>query len=491
MKTISLFRVAIVSLVVLFIQNVDCRVTKSTTMPAKVFAVNTKAVEVSTTEVVAEVDLAKQFVETQLIVKNAQTDINTARELLLADNNDDEKNTQKIIDLIMAKTFAEQKLMTLNDALAKKVEANITQEGYVSKFVTGAKNVGFTIAGYLSAGTGTPEQKETARMITKGLVEQEVMITQKYALLQKNLSADDQAQLKSRYDAIIVQLEAAIYEQQLISGDSRNSMIKRGLLLGAAAAGTAAVGLMLKDKYFMDEQAPATETSEQEIIAPQEEQTMVPMMVEASTVSTSRKPVSRSAMEREAQEYARQTSVPYRVGTWIKEAPGKAYDAATDFGSQIRAGFERGADREDYMEETYGTAAGEYLKDAYGKVKDAAVKAYDTAKDYLTSSGQPAQNPEDVEGFVAQDYQPVADYFTAPGESAQNPEDVEGFVREDYAPLAYTRAGSAAYGTAYKANAKLRELAGRPLPSVAKVQQPVVAESKVAQPEAIEETEQN
>ena len=42
----------------------------------------------------------------------------------------------------------------------------------------------------------------------------------------------------------------------------------------------------------------------------------------------------------------------------------------------------------------------------------AAAKRAGQVKDYFTSPGQPAQKPEDIEGFVAEDYASLVDKET-------------------------------------------------------------------------------
>ncbi|HLW72754.1 MAG TPA: hypothetical protein VKR54_01765, partial [Candidatus Babeliales bacterium] len=86
--------------------------------------------------------------------------------------------------------------------------------------------------------------------------EQQARITQIYGtLLKTDLTSSEQVQLKGRYEAVIAQLNDAIYEQQLITGDVMST--QRKILLGAAAAGTAA-GLVLARQYFSTSDAAET-----------------------------------------------------------------------------------------------------------------------------------------------------------------------------------------------------------------------------------------
>jgi hypothetical protein len=154
--------------------------------------------------------------------KNAIEIIDNAREHLLNKDTtqlEDLQNIKIIIEHHKATLMAAQKLEKIRDEIAKKVEKGIVAEGYWDKFVAGVKNVGAGIVSFFTAGTGTEEEKRRARSIIGWLTFEKRQAADKYLLLQKDLTAVEKAQLKSRYDAVIAQIEVAIYEQQIITGD--------------------------------------------------------------------------------------------------------------------------------------------------------------------------------------------------------------------------------------------------------------------------------
>lgn len=439
MKNINIFRVIMVALLALSAQQVHCARTSSVVAKQAAVAINTGVGQ--------DLALATTFAESELIVKKATENMNAARESLLSKSTtqaEDAQNVKIIIEQNYAIVMAKQKLEKMRDELAQKIEKDVAPEGYWSKFVAGAKNVGSGIASLFATGTGTEEEKETARQVIKGLTEQEVKVTEKYALLQKDLPLAEQAQLKARYEAIVAQFEAALYAQQLITGDMKSSMIKRSLLLGAAAAGTVAAGVMLKNKYFGAEELPSLQESDASVDRLTQEGRKAEGFVREDYAkgfealrsgATSLGKNVREAMERGADEedYIEKTYGPaatkyinQKIGeskqfasdfyeaattpsfqkegeeegfttTDYQQAAGAMRGGAASLGQRIRGSLERGADEEDYMEKTYGPTATKYIQDKYTAVKD-----------YFTSPGQPAQNSDDVEGIITlKDLEPL------------------------------------------------------------------------------------
>src|SRR5579863_8368526 len=240
-------------------------------------------------------ELAKAVVATEDIIAGAQMAINEARGSLFScyggscsTGKEDKKNVSTIIAQNAIIVQAEQKLKKMTDTFIKKAEAELIEEGFFSKLVTGIKNFAAKIIAPFRVGYGkTEEGKENAPEIIKGLEEQQARITQIYGtLLKTNLTGSEQAQLKSRYEAAIAQLNDAIYEQQLITGDVMST--QRKVLLGAAAAGTAA-GLALAKQYF----STSEEINQQPIVTP----TVEPIAVEPTTVESTIEPIVAPAVE--------------------------------------------------------------------------------------------------------------------------------------------------------------------------------------------------
>lgn len=274
MKFISILRLIILSIMINSMHQIHCA--RATQYPLKN---ESNAQAVQTIATIAKVEegnmgeLAKTFAETQLIIEKATNLMNRAYDLLLSKGStqeDDFKNVKIIIEQNQAIVIAQQKLEKMQNTVAKTVEEKIIPEGYWNKFVAGVKNIGSNIAALFSAGTGTEEEKTTARLIIQGLNEQEAKITKKYALeynnlvtsafmQQTNLTGPEQVQF--RYNAIIKQIEATIYEQQIITGE-KSSTIKRNLLLGAAGAAAILGGIMLKSKYFQEKTEKENEKEE-------------------------------------------------------------------------------------------------------------------------------------------------------------------------------------------------------------------------------------
>jgi len=243
--------------------------------------------------------LAATYVESDFIIAAAADHIKAAHELLFSKDTtiaEDVKNTNTIIVQSKVIVLAQQKLEKTQDIVAKKVETEVAPESYWSRFVAGVKNVGSGIVGFFTPGKGTDEEKAIAHLMVKILTEQEVKIAEKFALLQQNLNEAEKIALKQRYDAVVTQIEAAIYEQQTIIGDVKSGMIKRGLLLGAAAAGTAATGMFIKDKYFTEDESimsriktAAEKTDIQKAIAEGRAERQAPTVQDFQTVFTDKK----------------------------------------------------------------------------------------------------------------------------------------------------------------------------------------------------------
>jgi hypothetical protein len=221
MQIMSIVRLATLSLLTMFIQQIYCaRTSVAAQSPAKV-AVQ-KIVDTAIAVEQSEGGLAIAFAEFNRIIKKSIEIMDNARESLLNKDTtqaEDLLNVKKIIEQNKTIIMVQQKLEKMRDEIAKNVEKGIVSEGYWGKFVAGAKNFGSGIASFFTPGIGTEEEKATARLMIKGLTDQEVKITEKYALLQKDLTAAEKVQLKSRYDAVIAQIEAAINEQKEITGD--------------------------------------------------------------------------------------------------------------------------------------------------------------------------------------------------------------------------------------------------------------------------------
>lgn len=400
MKVMNIVQLALLSLVAIFMQSVDCRtIGKSPVETVQKVAATTAQIEQENMG-----ELAVAFAESKVIIGKATEAMNNARELLLskdATQADDLRNVKTIIEQNKIMVLAQQKLEKMRDDIAKKVEKEVVEQGYWNRFVAGVKNVGSNIASFF---TRTEEEKATARLIAKGLTDQEVKITEKYALLQKNLEDTQKAQLKGRYDAIIAPMEAAIYEQEVITGDAKSSMIKRGLLLGASAAAGSMIGtipgimvsdMMLK-KYF---------GKEGEIGKKGEE-------IEEEKPEIFGKSIIEQQRERKAPTFG---EIGTAVGQRLKEAAQK-----TDVSEAMRK------EREARAVPTVGEMWG-------------------AAKEYFTGPGQPAQKEEDIEGVTLKDLLALKNYIVDRISKALSVESevaerlaeesglLEGFAAEDYA----------------------------------------------------------
>jgi hypothetical protein len=397
MKILSILRLATLSLLMIFMQQVHCARNVGAQSPAEAAVqkiVNTAAVAVEQ----EKGELAIAFVESNLIIKKSTEIMDNARELLLNKDTtqlEDLQNIKTIIEHNKAIVMAQQKLEKMRDEIAKKVEKDIAPEGYWGKFVAGAKNFGSGIASFFTPGIGTEEEKATARLMIKGLTDQEVKITEKYALLQKDLTAAEKVQLKSRYDLIVAYIEAAIYEQQIITGDTKSSMIKRGLLLGAAAAGTVATGALLKSKYFGEEEAAGEEPEEEKPTGekPEEKKPEAEVVVpKAEKTASDMRPTDLDKLRKEnveaVKKHAIEESTPYQVGKWLKDVPGKVYGAAQSVVGTVSEAFKnRGETPENPEEQGITELARELSKGLEGvketskDIAEAAREAYESIEE--------------------------------------------------------------------------------------------------------------
>jgi hypothetical protein len=252
----SMVRLATLSLLMMFIQQVHCAASRAGAAIQPIVGMT-------------EYGLVGAFFESELILEKLLKIMNNAHEFLLNKNAtqvEDLQNVKIIIEhtKVMAMAIQKQKKMWDEIKKMKDVERDNAQmyvnelnkmtygerESIVSegleKFVAGVKNVGAGIASFSTAGTGIEEQKAIARSIIRMLTGGEVRIAKAYALLQKDLTAVEKAQLKSRYDTVIAQIEAAIYEQEIIIGDTKSNKTKRDLLLEFVVAKRNAIYIINK-----------------------------------------------------------------------------------------------------------------------------------------------------------------------------------------------------------------------------------------------------
>jgi hypothetical protein len=220
MQIMSIVRLATLSLLTMFIQQIYCaRTSVAAQSPAKV-AVQ-KIVDTAIAVEQSEGGLAIAFAEFNRIIKKSIEIMDNARESLLNKDTtqaEDLLNVKKIIEQNKTIIMVQQKLEKMRDEIAKNVEKGIVSEGYWGKFVAGAKNFGSGIVSFFT-GIRTEEEKATARLIIKGLKDQKVKITEKYDLLQKDLTAAEKVQLESRCYLIFSAIWDAINEQGLITGE--------------------------------------------------------------------------------------------------------------------------------------------------------------------------------------------------------------------------------------------------------------------------------
>jgi len=182
----------------------------------------------------------------ELIERIAQATkvMDSARDLLF-----DEKVTQ-LDDVDNAKTIIKQNSiivqtqLTLDklqrEQLAQQSPVSPVDEGYLSRLVSGVKNVGTGFLERMKSWYGYTEgEKELARNVIDGLKQQKAEITHKYVSLFKELTADKRDILKKRYRAVVMLLNAEIQQQRYITGEETS--LQKKLLWGTAAATVAGV----------------------------------------------------------------------------------------------------------------------------------------------------------------------------------------------------------------------------------------------------------
>jgi hypothetical protein len=241
MKIITIFRVLIVSLMVIFAQPVSCG-GNMPMLPQAVVVDEDMSVE-------QKKELAEAALKSEVVVAEATKVMDQAQNNLLGSQNEDAQNVAAIIAQNEVIVGANQAINKLRAQLVKKVEG--TSEGYFSQFVSGLKNIGTKLLAPFRAGYGYSEdEKENAPGIIVGLNAQKAKVIEKYVALTstKKIETEEQAQLKKRYDAIIAQFDDAIYQQQLITGEKRSTAFKMGAAVGAAAG--AAIAKSLVSKYL-------------------------------------------------------------------------------------------------------------------------------------------------------------------------------------------------------------------------------------------------
>lgn len=229
----------------------------------------------------------KAFVQDMSVMQSAKADINDAVDSLFAEDKSqrfDELTAELIIKQIAILVPAEQRFKKMNNAFRLEKMEQSAEETYSTKFVNAIKKLGAALVapfrGY------TQEEKDIARDIITKLVEQQEKITAKYDAF----AADKKAQLKNRYEAVMAQMNNAIYEQQVITGDATSTQKK--LLAGAAVAAGTAAGLTLAKLYFDGATSDATELpeevliTEEPVITEQPTQVIEPVMVTPTVIES-------------------------------------------------------------------------------------------------------------------------------------------------------------------------------------------------------------
>ena len=143
----------------------------------------------------------------------------------------------------------ENELAALLNQSIEEVKASDAKAGYLSSIISGAQDLATRAIAPLKSGYGyTAEQKEMARKVIDGLLEQQTQLTRDYELARVKLNPGEKRVLKNRYEKIIAGLNDDIYQQQLITGDVMST--ERKLFWAAVAAGAAIAGLAA-GKYLL------------------------------------------------------------------------------------------------------------------------------------------------------------------------------------------------------------------------------------------------